>query len=161
MAPRPNRRPGPLHVENGEVPYTTSSGYKIRGTVSPQGQLAMGLAASKNAENAGARSLNLNTNGQIDSAGTVRVRRSAPLTATISFGKTIIKCRCEIGKVCEGRRSMPRRYGRNRRGLPAVLILEQVLYATRIACVPIHAAAPIDPRSCFLKSAGDRCEVPA
>ena len=75
MAPCPNRRPGPLHVENGEVRYTTSSSYKLRGTVSQQGQLAMGLVAPGNAGNAGAQSLNLNTNGQIDNTGTVRVRQ--------------------------------------------------------------------------------------
>ena len=75
MAPCPNRRPGPLHIANGEVRYTTSSGYKLRGTVSQQGHLAMGLVAPGNAGNAGAQSLNLNTNGQIDSTRTVRVRQ--------------------------------------------------------------------------------------
>jgi hypothetical protein len=43
MAPCPNRRPGPLHIANGEVRYTTASGYKLRGTVGPQGQLALGM----------------------------------------------------------------------------------------------------------------------
>ena len=75
-APCPNRRPGSLHIANGEVRYTTASGYKLRGTVGPQGQLEMGLVAPGNARNAGARSLNLNTNGQIDSAGTARVHQS-------------------------------------------------------------------------------------
>ena len=60
-APCPHRRPGPLHIANGEVRYTTASGYKLRGTVGPQGQLAMGLVAPGNAGNAGAQSLNLNT----------------------------------------------------------------------------------------------------
>src|SRR5215472_18698116 len=35
MAPCPNRRPGPLHIANGEVRYTTASGYKLRGTIGP------------------------------------------------------------------------------------------------------------------------------
>ena len=76
MAPCPNRRPGPLHIANGEVRYTTASGYKLRGTVGPQGELAMGLVAPGNARSAGATSLNLNTNGQIDSTGTARVHQS-------------------------------------------------------------------------------------
>ena len=76
MAPCPNRRPGPLHIANGEVRYTTASGYKLRGTVGPQGELAMGLVAPGNARSAGATSLNLNTNGQIDSTGTAHVHQS-------------------------------------------------------------------------------------
>jgi hypothetical protein len=72
----PTRRPGPLHIANGEVRYTTASGYKLRGTVGPQGQLAMGLDAPANSRNAGANSLNLNTYGQIDSTGTARVHQS-------------------------------------------------------------------------------------
>jgi hypothetical protein len=76
MAPCPNRRPGPLHIANGEVRYTTASGYKLRGTVGPQGELAMGLDAPGNARSAGSTSLNLNTNGQIDSTGTARVHQS-------------------------------------------------------------------------------------
>ena len=75
-APSPNRRPGPLHIANGEVRYTTASGYKLRGTVGPQGELAMGLVAPGNARSAGATSLNLNTNGQIDSTGTAHVHQS-------------------------------------------------------------------------------------
>jgi hypothetical protein len=75
-APCPHRRPGPLHIANGEVRYTTSSGYKLRGTVDPQGQLAMGLIAPGNARSAGATPLSLNTNGQIDSTGTARVHQS-------------------------------------------------------------------------------------
>ena len=75
-APCPTRRPGPLHIENGEVRYTTSSGYKLRGTIDPQGQLAMGLIAPGNARSAGATPLSLNTYGQIDSTGTARVHQS-------------------------------------------------------------------------------------
>jgi len=76
MAPCPDRRPGPLHIANGEVRYTTASGYKLRGTVGPQGQLTLGLVAPGNARNAGARTLDLNSSGQIDNTGTARVHQS-------------------------------------------------------------------------------------
>ena len=33
----PDRRAGPLHVEGGRARYTTATGYKLRGTVGPQG----------------------------------------------------------------------------------------------------------------------------
>jgi hypothetical protein len=72
----PNRKPGPLHVANGEARYTTATGYKLRGTVGPQGELAMGLVAPSNARNAGSQPLNLSTNGQIDGSGTARVRQT-------------------------------------------------------------------------------------
>ena len=75
-APCPDRRPGPLHIANGEVRYTTGSGYKLRGTVGPQGQLTLGLVAPGNARSAGARTLDLNTSGQIDNTGTARAHQS-------------------------------------------------------------------------------------
>jgi hypothetical protein len=74
--PCPNRRPGPLHIENGRARYTAASGYKLRGTVGPQGELMMGLIAPSNSTNAGSQPLNLNVTGQIDSTGTARVRQS-------------------------------------------------------------------------------------
>ena len=37
--PCPDRRAGPLHVEGGRARYTTATGYKLRGTVGPQGEL--------------------------------------------------------------------------------------------------------------------------
>jgi hypothetical protein len=73
--PCPNRRPGPLHVENGRARYTTESGYKLRGTVDPQGALAMGLVAPSNSSNAGSRALSISVTGQIDNTGTARVRQ--------------------------------------------------------------------------------------
>jgi hypothetical protein len=76
MGPCPNRKPGPLHIENGRVRYATASGYKLRGTVGPQGELMMGLVAPPNSSNAGSQPLNLNVTGQIDSTGTARVRQS-------------------------------------------------------------------------------------
>lgn len=73
--PCPNRRPGPLHIANGRARYTTASGYKLRGTVGPQGELIMGLVAPSNSRNAGSQPLNLNVTGQIDSTGAARVRQ--------------------------------------------------------------------------------------
>jgi hypothetical protein len=73
--PCPTRRPGPLHIENGRVRYTTATGYKLRGTVGPQGALAMGLVAPSNSSNAGSRALNLSVTGQIDSTGAAHARQ--------------------------------------------------------------------------------------
>ena len=39
----PDRRAGPLHIANGQARYTTATGYRVRGTVGPQGELAMRL----------------------------------------------------------------------------------------------------------------------
>ncbi|HEV2100002.1 MAG TPA: hypothetical protein VGR45_13895 [Stellaceae bacterium] len=76
MGTCPARKPGPLHIVNGEARYTTATGYKLRGTVSPQGDLALGLVAPGNAGNAGAQPVNLKMSGQIDGSGTVRVRQT-------------------------------------------------------------------------------------
>jgi hypothetical protein len=75
--PCPARRAGPLHVENGEARYTTTSGYKLRGTVGPQGQLQLGLIAPPNTGNAGSHPLDLSVSGQIDNTGTARVRQAS------------------------------------------------------------------------------------
>lgn len=75
--PCPNRRPGPLHIANGEVRYTNATGYKLRGTVGPQGALTMGLVAPSNSNNAGSQPLNLSVSGQIDGTGTARVRQTS------------------------------------------------------------------------------------
>jgi hypothetical protein len=75
--PCPNRRPGPLHIENGRARYTNATGYKLRGTVGPQGALTMGLVAPSNSSNAGSQPLNLSVSGQIDSAGTAHVRQTS------------------------------------------------------------------------------------
>jgi hypothetical protein len=37
----PGRRAGPLHIVNGRARYTTATGYRVKGTVGPQGELAM------------------------------------------------------------------------------------------------------------------------
>ena len=76
MGSCPNRKPGPLHIANGEARYTTATGYKLRGNVGPQGELAMGLVAPSNSRNAGSQPLNLRVLGQIDTTGTVRIRQT-------------------------------------------------------------------------------------
>jgi hypothetical protein len=77
MGPCPNRKPGPLHIANGQARYTNATGYKLRGAVGPQGALTMGLVAPSNSNNAGSQPLNLSVNGQIDSTGTARVRQTS------------------------------------------------------------------------------------
>ncbi|HUC10481.1 MAG TPA: hypothetical protein VL985_08650 [Stellaceae bacterium] len=75
MAQCPSRRPGPLHIVDGRVRYTNATGYKLKGTVGPQGELAMSLLAPPNSSNAGSQPLNLSVRGQIDSAGTAHLRQ--------------------------------------------------------------------------------------
>lgn len=70
----PSRRPGPLHIANGQARYTTASGDKLRGTVGPQGQLAMRIIAPPNSGGS-YRPVEINLNGNIDGGGTVRARQ--------------------------------------------------------------------------------------
>ena len=67
----PRRRAGPLHVEGGRARYTTATGYKLRGTVGPQGELELHVVAPPNSSNAGSAPIDLVVNGSIDGAGTV------------------------------------------------------------------------------------------
>jgi hypothetical protein len=69
----PDRRAGPLHILNGRVRYTTSTGNKLRGTVGPQGELAMRSVAPPNS--GGYRPVEINLRGSIDASGTVRARQ--------------------------------------------------------------------------------------
>ena len=68
--PCPNRRAGPFHIENGKARYTTASGFRVRGTVGPQGELAM-----RAEEPGGAREMDLDVRGSIAANGTVRARQ--------------------------------------------------------------------------------------
>jgi hypothetical protein len=77
MAPCPERKTGPLHVENGLVRYTTTTGYKLRGTVGPQGELALNIVAPPNSNNAGSQPLNITLSGNIDNTGAVRARQTS------------------------------------------------------------------------------------
>jgi hypothetical protein len=76
MGACPDRRPGPLHVVRSRARYTTATGYKLRGTVGPQGELAMRILAPPNSSNAGSRPIDIIVNGTIDGTGTARVRQS-------------------------------------------------------------------------------------
>lgn len=75
--PCPDRVAGPLAVENGRAQYTNATGYRLEGTIGPQGQLAMRVLAPNNSNNAGSQPLDIIVNGTIDSAGTARVRQSS------------------------------------------------------------------------------------
>ena len=57
--------------------YTTATGYKLRGTVGPQGELELQVVAPPNSSNAGSAPIDLVTTGTIDDSGTVRVRQSS------------------------------------------------------------------------------------
>jgi hypothetical protein len=73
----PDRRAGPLHIANGRARYTTATGYRLRGTVGPQGELAMGILAPPNSSNAGSAPIDISVSGTIDDTGTARVRQSS------------------------------------------------------------------------------------
>jgi hypothetical protein len=76
MAPCPPRKPGPLHIANGKVRYTNATGYKLKGTVGPQGELTLDITAPSNASNSGSRPLEMQVSGTIDGSGAARVRQT-------------------------------------------------------------------------------------
>jgi hypothetical protein len=69
-----NRRAGPLHIVNGQARYTSATGYRVRGTVGPQGQLAMRAIGPGSWGN---QPIDLNVSGTIDGSGTARVRQQS------------------------------------------------------------------------------------
>jgi len=71
-APCPARRAGPLHIENGRVRYTTATGIRVKGTVGPQGELALRAAAPSSWSN---QPIDLTVNGTVDGSGVARVRQ--------------------------------------------------------------------------------------
>jgi hypothetical protein len=71
-APCPARRAGPLHIINGEARYTSATGLRVRGTVGPQGELAMRAEAPSNWAN---QPIDLSVSGAVDSGGAVHVRQ--------------------------------------------------------------------------------------
>src|SRR5215831_2764186 len=71
-APCPGRRAGPLHITNGQVRYTTATGLRVRGTVGPQGELAMRAQAPSKWAN---QPIDLSVTGTVDGRGTARVRQ--------------------------------------------------------------------------------------
>lgn len=72
MAQCLDRVPGPLKIVHGRARYTSATGYRLRGTVGPQGQLAMRAAGP-----GGSRPIEINVNGTIDGSGTVRARQTS------------------------------------------------------------------------------------
>ncbi|HJZ16115.1 MAG TPA: hypothetical protein VJ251_11755 [Stellaceae bacterium] len=70
--PCPNRRAGPFHIENGKARYTTASGFRVRGTVGPQGELEM---RAEEPSKWGTQPIDISVSGTIDGSGTVRVRQ--------------------------------------------------------------------------------------
>src|SRR6516162_2616623 len=71
-APCPSRRAGPLHITNGRVRYTTATGLKVRGTVGPQGELAL---RAESPSKWGTQPIDLSVSGTVDPGGTARVRQ--------------------------------------------------------------------------------------
>jgi hypothetical protein len=70
--PCPNRRAGPLHIVNGKARYTTATGYRVRGTVGPQGELAMRAIGPSSWAS---QPIDLSVSGTVDPSGTARVRQ--------------------------------------------------------------------------------------
>jgi hypothetical protein len=68
----PDRRAGPLTIKNGQARYRTASGSRVRGTVGPQGELTMRSVAPGSW---GSQPVDINLNGAVDGAGTVRARQ--------------------------------------------------------------------------------------
>jgi hypothetical protein len=72
MAQCPGRIPGPLTIQQGRARYTSGSGYRLRGTVGPQGELAMRASGPS-----GSQPIEIRVNGSIDDTGTVRARQAS------------------------------------------------------------------------------------
>ena len=71
--PRPES--GAAACRGGRARYTTATGYKLRGTVGSQGELAMHVVAPPNTSNAGSAPIDLVVNGTIDGSGTIHARQ--------------------------------------------------------------------------------------
>jgi hypothetical protein len=70
--PCPDRRAGSLTIVNGQARYTSATGYRVRGTVGPLGELAMRAVAPSSWAS---QPIDLSVNGTVDGAGTARVRQ--------------------------------------------------------------------------------------
>jgi len=68
----PDRRPGPLTVRRGQARYTSETGYRLRGTVGPQGELAMQASGPGQSQ-----PIVITTRGTIDGNGTARARQTS------------------------------------------------------------------------------------
>src|SRR5271165_4158705 len=72
MAQCLDRTPGPLKIVRGRARYSSATGYRLRGRVGPQGELAMRAIGP-----GGSRPIEINVNGTIDPSGTVRARQTS------------------------------------------------------------------------------------
>lgn len=68
----PDRRPGPLSVRQGRARYKSATGWPLRGTVGPQGELAMRASGPGQSQ-----PIVITLSGTIDRAGTVRARQTS------------------------------------------------------------------------------------
>jgi hypothetical protein len=68
----PDRKPGPLTVRQGRARYKSATGYPLRGTVGPQGGLAMRASGPGQSQ-----PIEITVSGTIDRAGTVRARQTS------------------------------------------------------------------------------------
>ena len=68
----PSRRPGPLHVAGGSAHYTTATGYRLKGIVGAQGELAM-----QSPMIGSSRPFTMGASGSIDGNGTAHVRQTS------------------------------------------------------------------------------------
>jgi hypothetical protein len=59
----------------GQARYTTATGRRLKGTVGPQGELAMQLLATPDSN--GYRPIELDVSGTIDGTGTARARQKS------------------------------------------------------------------------------------
>jgi hypothetical protein len=66
----PDRTPGSLKIVQGRARYTSATGYRLKGSVGPQGELAMRSSAPGIS-----RPIDINLNGSIDGGGIVRARQ--------------------------------------------------------------------------------------
>ena len=70
--PCPSRRAGPLHIVNGRVHYNSATGFRVAGTVGPQGELAM---RAEGPSKWGNQPVDLSVSGNIDANGSAHVRQ--------------------------------------------------------------------------------------
>jgi hypothetical protein len=68
----PGRTPGLLTIVQGRARYTSDSGYRLRGAVGPQGELAMRASGPS-----GSQPIEIRVSGRIDDTGTVRARQTS------------------------------------------------------------------------------------
>jgi hypothetical protein len=68
----PDRTPGPLRIEHGRARYTSATGYRLRGGVGPQGELAM-----RSSGPGISRPIDISVSGTIDGTGTARARQTS------------------------------------------------------------------------------------